>query len=96
MHSNLVQIKLRLVDFFDTAGCFCAKILGPILGPVFGPHFRTWFGNSGAQLPWVFLIGPHSSGPTFGTQNWTLFEGERAPVQDPKNGPILEPRTFRK
>ena len=38
VHSNLVQI-LRLVDFFDTACCFCAKIMGPILGPAFGLHF---------------------------------------------------------
>ena len=38
VHSNLVQI-LRLVDFFDTACCSCAKIMGPIFGPVFGLHF---------------------------------------------------------
>ena len=87
---------LRLVDFFDAAGCFCAKIRGPILGPVFGLHF---LGPGLEILAPGFpspLIGPHSSGPIFGTQKRTLFEAEQAPIQDPKHGPILEPKTARK
>ena len=95
MHSNLVQI-LRLVDFFDTACSFCAKIMGPILGPVFGLHF---LGPGLEILAPGFpnpLIGPHSSGPIFGTQKRILFEAEQAPIQDRKNGPILKPKTSRK
>ena len=86
---------LRLVDFFDAAGCFCAKIMGPILGPVFGLHF--WGPGLEILAPGFPspLIGPHSSGLILGTQKRSLFKAEQAPIQDPKNGPMLEPKTFR-
>ena len=72
VHSNLVQI-LRLVDFFDTACCFGAKIMGPILGPVFGLHFLG---------PGLVILAPGFPNPF----NRAAFIG--AHFWDPKKDPF--------
>ena len=57
-----------------------------------GARFGYQFASSGTQLCWVLLLGPHSSGPIFGSQKWTLFGAERVLISRPQKRPCFEPR----
>ena len=64
----------------------------PLLGSIFWDLvWKFWRPASRGPFNRAAFIGAHF----FGTQKRTLFEAERAPIQDPKNGPILEPKTDR-